>query len=148
MTGERRVAIHFPHDLDGTSTYSYDQQPDWYSATLPRLASPVDITGDQIYLVDTAPLIHDSIALPPIDTSSDWLSQVPPAEHCLVSDVSFLYDCDAETVLIQYLQLDCTVYVATDGGMKAANGSFSWVICSPGQEYQIRNSSPVDGWHR
>ncbi len=51
-------------------------------------------------------------------------------------------------MLVQYLQLDCTVYVGTDGGKKEANGSFSWVICSPEQEHLIQNSGPVDGWHR
>jgi hypothetical protein len=86
MTGERRVAIHFPHDLVGTSICYYDQNPDWYSATLPRLATPADFTGDQIYLVETSPLIHDSNVLPPIANFSDWLSQLPPAEHCLVSE--------------------------------------------------------------
>ncbi len=143
--GERRVAIHFPHDLAGASACYYNQQPDWYSASLPRLAIPSDITGDQIFLAEYSTLVSDPIA-PPIHTFAEWLSQLLPAESRLVSSVSF-YACDAETVLVQYLQLACTIYVGTDSGKKEAAGSFSWIICSPGQEHLIMNSGPVDGWH-
>ena len=54
-SGERSVALHFPQQFDHADTKIepqsfYDSTPDWYTATIPRLASPTDITGDQIYL--------------------------------------------------------------------------------------------------
>lgn len=49
---------------------------------------------------------------------------------------------------MQYLQLDCTIFIGTDGGKRQHRGSFSWIICSPGRELLILNAGPVDGWHK
>ena len=46
-----------------------------------------------------------------------WVSQLPLAEHRLISSV-FYAECDAEEVLAQYLQLDCTLLIGTDGGKR------------------------------
>ncbi len=143
-TGNRYVAVHFPHPL--ASTMYYDQKPDWYSATLPRLAIPADIAGDQIFLATYAAWQVSEIA-PAITSFSACLNQLPPAEKRLVSSVFFAVS-DAETVLVQYLKLACTVYIGTDGGKKDMCGSFSWVICSPGHEQLVLNAGPVDGWHK
>ena len=49
---------------------------------------------------------------------------------------------------IHYLQIDCTVYIGTDGGKREHGDFFLWIICSPGQERLVFNSRPVDGWCR
>ena len=56
--------------------------------------------------------------------------------------------CDAEKELIKYLQLDCVIYIETDGGKREHGGSFSWIICSPERATLVINSGPVDGWCR
>jgi hypothetical protein len=56
--------------------------------------------------------------------------------------------CDAEYLLLQYLQLDCTLFIGTDGGKRHHNGSYSWILCSPGREQLCLNAGPVDGWFK
>ena len=148
---ERSVALHFPRNLvhsDGTPTsgHFYDTKPDWYTAGIPRLAVPTDISGNQIFLTTHSSLRYDSIPAP-ADTFAAWVSQLPPAERRLLSSIYFA-ECNSEEVLVQYLQLDCTLFIGTDGGKRHHSGSFSWIICSPGQEQLVLNSGPVDGWHR
>ena len=143
-SGERNVAIYFPKVIG--STIYYDNKPDWYSATIPKLAVPSDLAGDQVLTAT-----YDTLAFEPLPepaaTFTEWLAQLPPAEKRLVSSV-FFSQCDAESVLVQYLQLDCTVYIGTDGGKKFHSGSFSWMICSPGREKLVMNAGPVDGWFK
>jgi hypothetical protein len=150
-SGERSVALHFPQQFDHADTKIeprsfYDSTPDWYTATIPRLASPTDIAGDQIYLTTYSESRHPSIPAAAA-TFAGWVSQLPLAEHRLISSV-FYAECDAEEVLAQYLQLDCTHLIGTDGGKRHQSGSFSWIICSPEREQLVLNSGPVDGWHR
>lgn len=38
--------------------------------------------------------------------------------------------------------------ILLNGGKRHHNGSFSWIICSPGREKLVLNAGPVDGWHR
>ena len=56
--------------------------------------------------------------------------------------------CDAEFLLIQYMQLPCTIYIGTDGGKQHHSGSYSWIICSPGREQLCLNAAPVDRWFK
>jgi hypothetical protein len=47
----RHISVHFPRRLvptDASSGTYYDVKPDWYSATIPQLATPTDIEGRQI----------------------------------------------------------------------------------------------------
>ena len=117
----------------------------WYYS---RFAAPLDVTGNQIYtLTRHSTLEYDSL-LPPADTFTAWLQQLPPAEHGLMALVYFL-ECDGETLLVQYLQLPCTLYIGTNGGKKHHKGSFSWIICSPpGRDQLVLNAGPVDGWSK
>ncbi len=89
---------------------------------------------------------YDLIPAPP-RSFAVLINQLPPAENRLLASVS-LATCDAETGLVQYLQLDCTVFIGTDGGKRHHNGSFSWVICFPEREKLVLNAGPVDGWHK
>jgi hypothetical protein len=59
------------------------------------------------------------------------LSRAVNSEQRLLRFITFEI-CDAEQALVQYLQLDCTIYIGTDGGNREHGGSFSWIICSPG----------------
>ena len=150
-TGDRHIALHFPQHLVTTTGVSasatfYDSQPDWYTATIPALAIPTDLTGNSIYLASSATLQYVDIVAP-ASTFMDSLAQLPPAEYRLIKNVSFA-ECDAETVLAQYLQVLCVLYIGTDGGKKYCDGSFLWIIYSPGQEQLVLNSGPVDGWYR
>ena len=56
--------------------------------------------------------------------------------------------CDAEFLLLQYMQMECTLFIGTDGGKIHHSGSYSWIICSPGQEQLCLNAGPVDGWFK
>jgi hypothetical protein len=103
--------------------------------------------GSQIFTVSHA-LLNFSLIAEPAETFEESLTQLLPAEKCLLQNVVFYEVCDAETVLVQYLQVPCTVFIGTDGGNKDSNRSFSWVIGSPGQEKLVHNSGPVDGWRR
>ena len=48
---------------------------------------------------------------------------LPPAEQLLVRFITFaVYD--AEPVLVQYLQLNCTIYIWTDGGKRELCGGW------------------------
>ena len=150
-SGERHVSVHLKHHLaypDGTSTNCvyFNAKPDWYTATIPRLASPTDLTGDQIFLAPSSTLCFPSIAAPAW-IFSDWKMQLPSAEQRLLASVSFA-DCDAEQGLVQYLQVECTLFIGTDGGKRFINGSFTWIMCSPGKEKLVLNVGPVDGWHK
>ena len=75
----------------------------------------------------------------------EWVQRLPLAEKCLISTVYFSIS-DAEQTLIQYLQLECTVFIGTDGGKKHHRGSFSWIICSQGRKQLVLNAGPVDRW--
>jgi hypothetical protein len=151
-SGDRHVSVHLQHYLahhDGTPTNCpfYDAKPDRYTATIPCLAVPTDITGDQIFIATSSRVTFPSIPAP-VRTFIDWTKQLPPAEQRLLSSVSFA-ECDAENALVQYLQVEeCTLFIGTDGGKRLTNGSFSWVICSPGQEKLVLNAGPVDGWYK
>jgi hypothetical protein len=150
-SGERHVSVHYPQHLvhtDGTPAECtfYDALPDWYTATIPRMAIPTDLTGTKIFLATFSAVEYDLIPSSPRSFAA-WINQLPPAEHRLLASVYFAA-CDAEQVLVQYLQLDCTVFIGTDGGKRLHSGSFSWVICSPGREKLVLNAGPVDGWHK
>jgi hypothetical protein len=151
--GERSVAVHFPRSLplsDGVSKAAYyTNPPDWYSASIPAMAAPADISGDQVYTTTCA-----AIHYPPIASGRDMnesfparLSALPPAEKRMASSISY-ESCDSEHLLQQLIPLNCTLHVGTDGGLKHAAGSFSWVSCAPDHERLVSNSGPVDGWHR
>ena len=118
-SGERKVAMYFPRQLalaNGTYREYYTEPPDWYAATVPALAVPSDLSGDQIYTASCASLSYDSVkAFSPSSDLGAWITELPPAERRLLSSIS--YDtCNAMHLLRQYLSLDCTLYVGTDGG--------------------------------
>ena len=56
--------------------------------------------------------------------------------------------CDAEFLLVQYMQLPCTLYIGTDGGKRHHSGAYSWILCSPNHEQLCLNAGPVDGWFK
>ena len=145
-SGERNVAVHFPRSLESPPISFYENPPDWYTATVPALAIPADLNGDQILTVTTATLEFAPIP-PAAKTFQAWISQLPPAEKRMLSSVYFA-QCDAEYLLLQYLQLDCTLFIGTDGGKRHHNGSYSWILCSPGREQLCLNAGPVDGWFK
>jgi hypothetical protein len=104
-SGDRCVAIHEPHTFvhsDGTpaSGKFYDAKPDWYTATIPLLAIPTGISGNQIFLTNHS--VHQYNSIPaPADTFATWVSQLPPAEHHLLSSVVSFAECNsAEEVLV------------------------------------------------
>ena len=50
--GERNVSVHFPrvlakghNDPNSAPVQYYDANPDWFSATIPVLVAPADLTG-------------------------------------------------------------------------------------------------------
>jgi hypothetical protein len=148
---DRQVSVHFPRQFMhsdgsiGTSTF-YDSHPDWYLATVPRLATPTDIAGNYIFTATSASMEYP-LPASPASNFQEWIQRLPPAEKRLISSVYFSIS-DAEQTLLQYLQLECAVFIGTDGGKKHHRGSFSWIICSPGREQLVLNSGPVDGWTR
>ena len=150
-TGARDVTVHFPkhfvhHNGHPSSRVFYDSKPDWYSATIPRLAAPTDITGCHIFTASSS-MVMFPLQDAPATTFQDWIQQLPLAEQRLLSNVSFA-TCDAEQTLLQYLQLECPIYIGTDGGKQHHKGSFSWIICSPSKEQLVLHAGPVDGWHK
>jgi hypothetical protein len=150
--GERCVSIHFARhssSLDGNIITMYDiSKPDWFSAQVPKQATPADIDGTNIVTITTAP--HNwPLVIPHSPTNfQQWREQLPAAENRLLSFVSYL-KADAESILQQHLiTRSCTLYVGTDGGRKERDGSYAWLICSTNQEPLVCNSGPVDGWHK
>jgi hypothetical protein len=145
----RHISVHFPRHLvptDTTSGIYYETTPDWYTATIPFRATPTDIEGCHIFKATSSTRTFESIP-EPAGSFQDWIQQLPPAERRLISSHYFA-ECDAEKVLLQYLQIQCTLLIGTDGGKRYHSGSFSWIICSPSQEQLVLNAGPVDGWHR
>ena len=74
-------------------------------------------------------------------------SYLHPKNECYPQAVSFAI-CDAEFLLLQYMQMECTLFIGTDGGKRHHSGSYAWIICSPGQEQLCLNAGPVDGWFK
>jgi hypothetical protein len=150
-TGERDIAVHFPQQFVGPngipgSGIFYDSSPDWYSATIPRLATPTDITGCHIFRATSA-AVSFPLQEKPAKSFQALLKHLPPAEQRLLSNVSF-DTCNAEKTLLQYLQLECTLYIGANGQTQHPRGSFSWIICAPGKDQLILKAGPVDGWHK
>ena len=145
------VAVYFPCTIELTllgslSAKYYENPPDWYSATVPSLATPTDLQGDKIFTTSAA--TTDYAALPVPGTSfKEWTAQLPPAEKRMVTSV-YVEMCDAEHLLTQYMQTLCTLYIGTDGGKRHHSGSFARIICSPGKEHLCLNAGPVDGWFK
>jgi hypothetical protein len=79
-------------------------------------------------------------------TFKEWCGQLLPAEECLPHFIT--YKSRDKNNLIKYLQLDCIIYIGTDGVKREHGGSFSWIICSPERKTIVVNSGPVDGWQR
>jgi hypothetical protein len=149
--GERQVSVHFPKHLvtlSGTSASCnfFDPKPDWFVYQAPQLAVPADLEGENIFTATYSKQSYH-IVPEPADAFSAWLFKLPPAEQWLLSSVPFT-ECDAEEILVQYLQLDCTLFIGTDGRKRHHIDSFSWIIYSLGEEQLILNSGPVDGWYK
>jgi hypothetical protein len=149
VSEERHISVHFPRRLVSNHspplTY-YDDKPDWYTATIPSQATATDLTGRSVFTATTARNKFASIPKPAI-SFQEWVEQLPTAERRLIESHYFA-ECDAEHALVQYLQLPCTLVIGTDGGKCHRSGSFSWILCSPGNEQLVLNAGPVDGWHR
>jgi hypothetical protein len=124
----------------------FDATPDTHSAMVPRLAVLADVSGNLVYTADLMSLEYPSIPPSP-KTFEEWCGQPPHAEKRLLRFITYKV-CDAEKELIKYLQLDCIIYIATDGGKREHGGSFSWIISSPERATLVINSGPVDEWHR
>ena len=148
---QRQVAVHFPQHVelsDGSPSDAifYDSTPDWFATVIPHLATPADLQGCHVFTA-TSTISAFPVIPEPATTFKEWIQQMPPAEQRMIAS-HYFSECDAEAALVQYLQLDCTLYIGTDGGQRLQQGSFSWLICSPGQEQLVLNEGPVDGWHR
>ena len=144
---DRLVTVLLPEGLPTrTPKTIFDASHATHSCMVLRLAVPVDVSGRLAYTVASM-----SLEYPPIPTSpktfEKWRGQLPPTEQRLRRSISCKL-CDGEKKLIKYLQLDCTIYIGTDGGKREHGSSFSWIICSPGREILVFNSGPVDGWRR
>ena len=121
----RHTSVHFPRRLvakDATSPIYYDAKPDWYTATLPALAIPANIDGCQVFTVSNSTTNFECTP-EPARSFQEWIQQMPPAERRLISSHYFA-ECDAEQILIQYLQIECTLLIGTDGGKRSHNGFF------------------------
>ena len=148
---QHHVAVHFPQHVelsDGSSSDAifYDSTPDWFATAIPHLATPADLQGCHVYTATSTMSAFPSIP-EPASTFKEWIKQMPPAEKRMI-DSHYFSDCDAEAALVQYLQIECTLYIGTDGGQRFHQGSFAWLLCSPGHEHLVLNEGPVDGWHR
>jgi hypothetical protein len=110
------------------------------------LAIPTDIHGEQIFTTLAASMAYNEIPTH-ATTFQQWTAQLPPAEKRMVSSVYFDM-CDAEFLLLQYMQLPCTLFIRTDEGKRHHSESYSWIICSPSREQLCLNAGPVDGWLR
>jgi hypothetical protein len=142
----RHVAVHLPEALPTTKlTTIFDARPSMHSVMVPRLAVPADVCGNLVYIADFISLEYPLIPPSP-QTFKEWCGQLPPAEECLLHFITYK-SCDKKD-LIKYLQLDCIIYIGTDGGKREHGGSFSWIICSPERKTMVVNSGPVDGWRR
>ena len=153
QSGKRNIAVHFPRYLtlsDGsTRTIYYENPPDWYSATIHRIAVPSDISGTHVYTA-----CHATVSYPLIPANDEspgsfpaWIAALPPAEKRMLSSLAYDNE-DAEKLLLDFLMTECTLHVGTDGGKKEHAGSFSWILCSPDKTKVLSNYGPVDGWHR
>ena len=90
---------------------------------VPRLAVPADVSGNLVYTVDFMSLEYPLIPPSP-KTFEEWRGQLLHAEKRLLHFITYK-SCDAEKDLIKYLQLDCIIYIGTDGGKREHGGSFS-----------------------
>ena len=149
--GERCVAIHFPHQPSIPNEQNitmYDiLQPDWFTAQIPKQATPVDIQGQNIVTIHGATSQWPLIQEPPTNFQQ-WREQLPSAEKRLLTFVTYL-TADSETQIRQHLVTStATLYIGTDGGRKEGDGSFSWLICSTNREKLVCNAGTVDGWYK
>ena len=119
------ISVHHPR----VDEIYYNSKPDWYSATIPAQATPTDLTGVDTFHVTSAPCSF-ALIRPPSTSFQRWLQQLRPAERGLVADHTFTECNAAEQVLLQYLQIPCTLLVGTDGSKKYHDQSLSW-ICAP-----------------
>ena len=127
-SGERAVAVHFAKFLElsvgsRSKTAHYEELPNWYTATTPVLAIPADLTGQQLH---TASYATNEYVLSPAapKTFQEWLAKLPMAERRMLSLITFDM-CDAEALLIQYIQVECTLFIGIDGGKRHHSGIFS-----------------------
>jgi hypothetical protein len=112
---------------------------------VPRLAVPVDVRGNQVYTAAFKSLKYPLISSSQ-KTFKEWCGQLPAAEERLLQFITYK-SCDKND-LINHLQLDCILYIGTDGGKREHGGSFSWMICSLERKTMVVNSGPVNGWRR
>ena len=103
----------------------FDATPDMHLAMVPRLTVPADISGRLVYTADFMSLEYPLV--PPSPTMfEEWHGQLPHTEKGLLHVITYKF-CDTEKELIKYLQLDCVIYIGTDGGKREHGGSFSWM---------------------
>ena len=126
--------------------YYADGNPDWYIVTVPQSAAPADIEGCQIFTVTCLMRKFESIQGQQYP-SRNWSSS------CLHLNFAWsrhtFSECDMEQALLQYLQIKRTLLIGMNGGKERHhNGSYSWIICSPGRKKLVLNAGLVDGWHR
>ena len=130
---ERHVAVHLPEAIPTkTLTTIFDNNPAMHSAMVQRLAVPADVSRNLVYTADFMSLEYPLIP-PSKKTFEEWRGQLLHIEKRLLHFITYK-SCDTEKDLIKYLQLDCIIYIGTDGGKREHGGSFSWIICSPGRK--------------
>ena len=145
------IGVYLPQRIelsDGSQsdTVFYDSEPDFSVEAIPAHATPADISGCHILSVSSASYQYP-LPLAPAATFNEWIQRLPPAEKRLI-DTRYFSVGDAESALVQYLQVECTLLIGTDGGKRHSNGAFSWLISAPDQTTLVLNEGPVDGWFR
>jgi hypothetical protein len=141
VSSKRYVSVHHPEALSTTTLKTiFNAKPSTHSATVPRLAVPADVRGNQVYTAEIKSLRYPAIQPSP-KTFKEWCGQLPPAIERLLHFIT--YKCEEEK-LLKYLQLACTIYIGTDGGKREQGGSFLWIICSPDRETMVANAGLVD----
>jgi hypothetical protein len=93
-SGDRNVSLHYPRhratiteDTPESGTI-YNAIPDWYTATIPRMAIPSHLMGNHKFSATHFTTQYASTRAP-ATTFAQWVSQLPPAEQRLISSVYF-----------------------------------------------------------
>ena len=114
------IGVHLPQHIelsDGSQSTMviYDSEPDRFVSTMPVHATPADISGCNIFTVTSASSTYPN-PLVLATTFAEWVQRLPPAEKQMIDTHYYFEVCDAEQTLVQYLQVERTLLIGTDGG--------------------------------
>ena len=111
-----------------TAHTHFKSTPDWYSASIPCLAVPTDISGSRIFHGTSSQLAFFCIA-----SSGSLRLGTYPTTPCSGKPTPLIYlqwgeRCQTSFVAIFATWMQC--FDGTDDRKKHHHGSFSWIICS------------------